>query len=598
MTVQHFQAPDAPGFKLDPRVVAAFGRFAGGFWRGPTAWRAWALTLGLAACLILSTAATVALNHWNRWFFDSLEARDVDGLTQAVLVFLLIIAAMAAIGVGIVLTRETLQVDWRAWIVTHLVDRWLGRQRFYHLNVTGKEPPNPEYRISDDTRWATEPLVDLGIGLVLAVVGAAAFISILWSVGGSYTLDLGTAGTFTIPAYMVILALAYGGIASGLMLWVGAPLVGYVGRKNEAEGYFRFAMMRIRDNAESVALMNGARYEQAVLGRFYSTVVARWMAIVWQHGHLTWITNASGPMIAIVPLLFAAPKYISGELSLGQVTQLAAAFVQVQIAISWVVDNYNRVAEWYASARRVMDIVNACDAIDPHIDAISPAPRAPAAHAANVRIADFEIADGAGRPLLAGADLSAGPGEAVHIHGDSSTGKSTLVRVLAGLCSAARGSLTLPDRAQVMMAPQKSYLPLDSIKGALLYPDPSLQVSDDRLEAVLDKVGLAALAPRLNEVARWDQALSNGERQRLAIARLILHEPRVIILDDALSALEESAQAVVLARLRSELPEATIVSLAQRPAPAGVHDRQLALERRANSAALLASSAPALATAK
>ena len=153
------------------------------------------------------------------------------------------------------------------------------------------------------------------------------------------------------------------------MLWVGAPLVGFVGRKNEAEGYFRFAMMRIRDNAESVALMNGARYEQAVLGRFYETVVARWMAIVWQHGHLTWITNASGPMIPIIPLLFAAPKYISGELTLGQVTQLAAAFVQVQIAISWVVDNYNRVAEWYASARRVMDIVDACDAIDPEIEA-------------------------------------------------------------------------------------------------------------------------------------------------------------------------------------------------------------------------------------
>src|SRR5215475_5876887 len=420
MTVEHFQAPDAPGFKLDPRVVGAFGRFAGGFWRGASALRAWALTLGLALFLILSTAATVALNKWNRWFFDSRESREVEGLTHAVFVFGLIIVAMAAVGVGIVLTRETLQVDWRAWIVRNLVDRWLSRQRFYHLNVTGKEPPNPEYRISDDTRWATEPLVDLGIGLVLAVVGAAAFISILWTVGGSYTLELGTLGPVTIPAYMVLVALTYGLLASGLMLWVGAPLVGYVGRKNEAEGYFRFAMMRIRDNAESVALMNGARYEQAVLGRFYDTVVARWMAIVWQHGHLTWITNASGPMIPIVTLLFAAPKYISGELTLGQVTQLAAAFVQVQIAISWVVDNYNRVAEWYASARRVMDIVDACDAIDAENDGRASAAAKPAAAAAargaHVRIRDFEIADGAGRPLLAGADLSASPGEAVHIH--------------------------------------------------------------------------------------------------------------------------------------------------------------------------------------
>ena len=584
MSVSHFQAPDAPGFKLDPRVVGAFGRFAGGFWRGATSFRAWALTLGLAAFLILSTAATVALNHWNRWFFDSLEARDVSGLTQAVLVFGLIIAAMAAIGVGIVLTRETLQVDWRAWIVKHLVDRWLSRQRFYHLNVTGKEPPNPEYRISDDTRWATEPLVDLGIGLVLAVVGAAAFISILWTVGGSYTLELGSLGPVTIPAYMVIAALAYGIIASGLMMWVGAPLVGFVGRKNEAEGYFRFAMMRIRDNAESVALMNGARYEQAVLGRFYETVVARWMAIVWQHGHLTWITNASGPMIPIIPLLFAAPKYISGELTLGQVTQLAAAFVQVQIAISWVVDNYNRVAEWYASARRVMDIVDACDAIDPQIEATSPKPVRPTAEqGATVRLSDFEIGDGTGRPLLSGADLSAGPGEAVHVYGDSSTGKSTLVRVLAGLWPVARGGLTLPDRSEVMITPQKSYLPLGSLKGALLYPNPTLQMSNDRLRAALDKVDLGALGTRLDEVARWDQVLSNGERQRLAMARLLIHQPRVIILDDALSALDEfraschpraPAQRAARRHHRQPGPASGAGGSARPPARAGARRRQ------------------------
>ena len=314
-------------------------------------------------------------------------------------------------------------------------------------------------------------------------------------------------------------------------------------------------MMRIRDNAESVALMNGAPYEQAVLGRFYETVVARWMAIVWQHGHLTWITNASGPMIPIVPLLFAAPKYISGELSLGQVTQLAAAFVQVQIAISWVVDNYNRVAEWYASARRVMDIVDACDAIDAETAKEPPAAVQPAtARGGNVRLSEFEITDGSGRPLLEGADLAAAPGEAVHIHGDSSTGKSTLVRVLAGLWPAARGRLSIPDRADVMITPQKSYLPLGSLRGALLYPDPSLQVANDRLEAALGKVGLSALGPRLDEVARWDQVLSNGERQRLGIARLLIHQPRVVILDDALSALEESAQAAVLARLRASFP--------------------------------------------
>jgi vitamin B12/bleomycin/antimicrobial peptide transport system ATP-binding/permease protein len=596
MSAEHLQAPDAPGFKLDPRVVAAFGRFAGGFWRGASARRAWTLTLGLAACLLLSTAATVAMNYWNRWFFDSLQKGDVAAVTSSVAVFAVIIAVMAAIGVGIVLARETMQVRWRAWVVEQLLARWLDNRRFYHLNITGKEPPNPEYRISDDSRWATEPLVDLGIGLLLAVAGAAAFISILWTVGGSLTVRLGADATFTIPAYMVWLALAYGVLASGLMMWIGAPLVGYVGRKNEAEGYFRFGMMRVRDNAESVALMNGGRYEQAALGRSYDHVMARWMAIVWRHGHLTWITNSVGPMKPIVPLLFAAPKFLAGELTLGQVTQLAAAFVEVQIAISWVVDNYNRVAEWYASGKRVMDVVEACDGIDGEIP--KPAARPPKEGGSALALDGVAVNDGNGRQLIANASFAAAPGDTVHISGESSTGKSVLVRVLAGLWPSTRGTVAAPESGCVMIVPQKSHMPLGPLKSALLYPEPDLPIGNDKLADVLRRVGLEALEPRLDEVARWDQVLANGERQRLAVARVLLHRPQVAVLDDALSALEDEAQETLLARLKSDLPGSVIVSLAQRPAPDGRHDRQLALERTADGAVLMPVGAPTPAVAR
>jgi putative ATP-binding cassette transporter len=277
------------------------------------------------------------------------------------------------------------------------------------------------------------------------------------------------------------------------------------------------------------------------------------------------------------------------------VTQLAAAFIEVQIAISWVVDNYNRIAEWYASGKRVMDIVEACDAIDGEIP--ERATGSAAGSGAAVALDGLAVNDGNGRQLIAHASLAAAPGDCVHISGESSTGKSVLVRVLAGLWPSTRGTVAAPDRHCVMIVPQKSYLPLGPLKGALLYPEPDLGVDSDKLVEVLKRVGLEALVPRLDEVARWDQVLANGERQRLAVARLMLHKPQVAVLDDALSALEDEAQEALLARLRSDLPGAVIVSLSQRPAPDGRHDRQLVLQRKSGGAVLVPAGGAALAGA-
>lgn len=565
---------EGAGYRLEPRVAKAFARFSGGFWQGEGARRAWALTIGLFLLLLLSTAATVALNHWNRWFFDSLEARNVEQLSRAVLVFAVIIASMAAVGVGIVFTRETLQVRWREWIVARMLDRWLAAQRFQRLSAKGGEPQNPEYRIADDTRWATEPLVDLGIGLVLALVNAGAFIAILWSVGGSYSLRLSDATTITIPAYLVLVAIAYGVIASWLMLKVGAALPGCVARRNEAEGHFRFGMMRLRDNADSVALQGGGPGERRILGHTYDRVVQCWLAIVRQHARLTWITNASGPMIPIVPLLFAAPKYISGDLTLGQVTQLAAAFVQVQIAISWLVDHYGKIAEWYASARRVMEIVEACDQLpgedraNEETASKNEAERAPSAHALS--------------PLpvwrINGQTISRG--QWVQFHGDSNSGKSTLVRQLVGLDTGAADdtpTVAAPAHPSTMVLPQRSYLPPGSLRDILNYPGDPARYPDPELVGVLNRVGLAGLAARLDETPRWDTLLSLGERQRLAAARVLLNKPQAVMIDDALTALDEIAQRAIFQAIRDAVPQVTVLVLSRHPICADCFDQVLPL---------------------
>ena len=572
--------PEAPALALDRRVIVAFARLAGGFWQGEAARRAWTITLVLIGCLSLSIGATLALNLWNKWFFDALAAKDGATLVRAVGVLAVIIAAMAAVGVGIVRSRETLQVRWREWVTRRLIDRWIDHQRFYHLGLTRTEPANPEYRISDDTRWATELLVDCGIGFFLAIVSAATFISILWSVGGELRTTVGGL-PIVIPAYMVLAALLYGVIASALMLRVGRPLVGSVVAKNEAEGHFRFALMRIRDNAESIALSRGAADEKRIAGGLYDTLVNRWLGIVRQHGNLTWITNASGPFAPIFPLLVATPKYLSGDLTLGEVIQLAAAFVQVQVAISWIVDNYNKIADWYASARRIIELTDAADAIDDRLakpDAGVPQLVVCPSRDGALRLANVTVTDARGAALVAGIDLVVLPGERVVISAPSGGGKTSLLRAITGLWPWGTGLIERPESARILVIPQRPYVPATTLRDALAYPTGSRGIDEERFAWALTSVGLDDLIDRLDERVRWDHELSNGELQRLGVARILVQRPDVVILDEALSAHDDASRRELLNSIIRALPASAIISFTQ-SAPAVAHPfRHIALD--------------------
>ncbi len=573
-------------YGLDGRVARRFLRFAGGFWRGESTRSAWLLTAGLALFLILSMGVTLGLNRWQKAFFDALERKDMEAAGWAVLIFVAIIAAMAAIGVGIVLTREYLQVRWRAWLVERLVMLWTGRNRFYHLGLSNGRLDNPEYRISDDTRWATEPLVDLVIGLFSAIIGAVAFVTILWTVGGNYRLALGNTAV-VIPAYMVLLALVYGAFASGLILWIGRMLVSAVARKNAAEGEFRFAMMRVRENAESVALSGGAACEERNLKTLYGIVAARWVDIVRQHGRITWVTNASGPMIPVVPLLFAAPKYFAGELSLGEVVQLGGAFVQVQLAISWIVDNYSRLSEWFASARRVLDIVDACDGLDRDLgDPDGETIAIERSAGPEVRIEGLAITGDDGQTIVAAPGLILSPGEHVHVHGSTGAGKTSLVRALAGLRSGGRGRIVVPDSARLMVLPQKAYLPAGTLRDILLYPFEASGIPESRLFEALADVSLTHLASGLDSTEQWDRVLGAGERQRLCLCRLFLHRPDIVVLDDALSALSEDAQAEMEAKIMTRLGHVILIGFSQRTMAARPGVTRFEINRRGGTARL------------
>lgn len=334
-------------------VIATFFQYAGGYWRRGAGWRAIGLTLLLMLALLGRLAVDLGVNSWNRWFFDSLQARDTAALGRSVWIFLGLVVGVAAVGAAIVYLRETLQVGWRAWLTGRLLNDWLtgDSDQQHHLH---HELEHAEYRISDDVRMATEPMVDFGIGFFSSTITGLSFLGVLWQVGGNVE-----AFGMTIPAYFVLTALTYGAITNLLVPVVGRHLTPVSALRNESEARFRSALIRSREAVESSANDLDTRKQlRGGLIQSYQGVFVTWTELVRQHVRLTWLTTSNSALTPVIPLLLGAPGYLSGQLTIGQIVQLALAFTQVQIALGWMVDNYMRVAEWRASAIRIVTMTD------------------------------------------------------------------------------------------------------------------------------------------------------------------------------------------------------------------------------------------------
>ncbi len=577
------QHSDAAGSPSDWQVATRFAQFTGGFWRGATAGRAWFWSLSLASAIILSVFANVTVNRWNGWFFDALEKKDGESALIAMAVFPVLVLIAAGLGVVILTARETFQVHWRAYVTGKLADGWIGERRFYHLGLSGHEPANPEYRIADDVRWATEPVVDFAIGLLSAVITAITFIGILWSIGGALGVEVhGVA--FQIPAYMVLAAIVYAVLVSGLITWVGRPLPRLIAARNEGEARLRFALMRIRDHGEAIALSRAETGERRAVAATYDTLIGRWLAMIRQRARLTWITNGSGALVPVVPLLLAAPKYLSGEMSLGDVVQVAAAFVAVQNAFNWVLDNFMRIAEWLASARRVNELAQALGAVEQGMSEPEPELALRASEDGWLRLEELTLADRDGRTLLADFEAALPPGATLHLAGEMGHAKSALIQAVAGLWPFGGGRILLPAQARIAVLPQKLHLSDGPLRAAL---DPTGSHEACAAEAVLRRYGLSGLVPQLDLPRDWDKALTIGDRQRLALARAELLAPDILLLDEATSGLETEAAGELLAKLRAARPDAIMLLIGQGPGFAEAADHHLTM-RRAGGVARIA----------
>ncbi len=554
-----------------------FLRFSLGFWRGDTRRRAWVLTAGVLFFLFANLGAALAVNSWNKFFFDALEKKDMQTVTLAIGLVLALAVVSAAASVGLVHARMRLQARWRQWLTRALTTRWLQNRHFYQLTVVNTEADNPEARIAEDGRLSIELLVDFSLGVLNALLAAVSFISILWVVGGAFTI----AG-YTIPGYMVFACVIYSTVNTLAMYLLGSRLVNRVEQKAAAEAQFRYELTRVKDNAENIALIGGDDDERQRLDETYSHLLRRWIRVIIWQGRMTWLNGANLVLAPVVPLLLGAPKYLAGDMTLGSLMQAATAFAQVQVALNWLADNAIRLADWFASSRRVTQLSDAIDRLEESLGPLGQSEGIVigASPDDNIYLRNLDIEQYDGKLMIDDAEAIVAPGEKVLVRGDSGTGKSTLIRAMAGLWPWGSGEILKPENATIAFMPQRPYFPLGTLRQALLYPFPEQKVEEEKIREALTRCGLEHLIARLDETDSWSQLLSGGEQQRLAFARVMIHPPDILIMDEPTSSLDELSQFRMMEYMRDFLPKTTVIHAGHRPGLEAFHDREIKLVRK------------------
>jgi len=579
-------AEEKPDKTVQQALVRRFARSARGFWTGDQRRVAWIMTVSLVVLIVLQVVASYRINVWNREIFDALEKKDAAAVLHQAWLFVPLAAFSITVAVLVVWARMRIQRRWRAWMTEHVGDRWLNDGRYYQLNLVAGEHKNPEHRLTEDMRIATEAPVDLAVGILTAFLTSATFIGVLWFVGGDLDVQWG-GGTVTIPGYLVISVVAYCAIITTSMLFIARSFVPTAESKNQAEAEFRYALTRLRENGESIAILGGEEEERAGLAALLANVVKSYAKLAGQYMRTMFVSHGNYIIASVIPIILCAPKYLAGTMSLGQVMQATAAFIQVQYAFNWIVDNYPRLAEFTASARRVASLIVSLDHLD--TSDLTAIKRTEIAEGAAIRLKDVSVELTDGTVVIDEADVELKLGEKLLLAGDSGSGKSTLVRAIAGLWPWGEGEIGLKPGAKLFMMPQRPYIPLGALRRAATYPQAADSIDDSELKSALETVGLGHVVERLDEEdVAWDQVLSGGEKQRLAFARLLLEKPDIVVMDEATSALDTDSQAKLMEMVGERLPEIAIISVGHRAELEAFHDRKLNLVRRKGGAKLVA----------
>ncbi|MEA2942833.1 MAG: vitamin B12/bleomycin/antimicrobial peptide transport system ATP-binding/permease protein [Bradyrhizobium sp.] len=558
-------------------TLAAVWRIAIPYFRSEDKWAGRGLLAAVIAIELAVVFLTVLFNRWNNVFYNALQERNQAVFTYQIGYFCVLAAFWIGLKVYQLYLNQWLQIRWRRWMTDRYLGGWLHDANHYRMQLLGDAADNPDQRIAEDTQRFVEQTLQLGIGLLSAVVTLVSFVFILWGLSNEAPLHL-FGREIAIPGYLVWGALIYAVLGTTLTHLIGWPLVGLNFQQQRYEADFRFNLVRARENAEQIALLHGEPVERTRLLSRFGMVVENWLAIMQRTKKLTAFTATYSQASVIFPYVLVAPAYFAEKVQLGGMMQTASAFSSVQESLSFFITSYRTLAEWQSVVARLSGFEAAIE------NAAALTTRENIIHVgsddkAAIDLEKLVIGLPNGTPLVAADGFSIPGGERTLLTGPSGSGKSTLFRAIAGIWPFGTGSISIPSQATLMMLPQRPYFPVGSLRAAIAYPAEESAFGPEQVAETLGAVGLPKLASRLDEDAHWNRTLSLGEQQRLGIARALLHKPQYLFLDEATASLDEPSEAALYQLLRDRLPTTTMVSIGHRSTLEAFHQRGVTLTR-------------------
>jgi vitamin B12/bleomycin/antimicrobial peptide transport system ATP-binding/permease protein len=535
------------------------------------------IMLGAATVAVVGATAygQIRLNAWNKPFYDALAKKDLTGFVSQLGVFAIIAAVLLGLNVAQLWLNQMLKLKLREGLVRDLLDEWLQSRRAFRLAGAGAIGVNPDQRVHEDARHLTELSTDLGIGLLQASLLLASFIGVLWMLSSTVIFVVNGA-RFSVPGYMVWCALLYAAAGSWLSWRVGRPLIPLNAERYAREADLRVALVRVNEHSDGIALYGGEADEKLHLSRALDSVLGVMRLLVTGLTRLTWVTAGYGWLAIVAPILVASPGYFGGDLTLGGLMVAAGAFTQVQQSLRWFVDNFNTIADWLATLRRVASFRRALVDLDKTTDQVGRIER--------IRTADDKIVfdaltviSPAGSGALDPSHAAIGRGEHALVVAEPGVSLTALFRAIAGLWPYGSGRIALPAAQEVMFMPQRPYLPPGALRETLAYPSPATAFTDQDLIGACQRVALGRLSSELDRVANWDSELTGDEAQRLAFARLLLHKPHWVCMDEALDSVDEADRNTILVLFDDELAGAGVITLGHRDLREGFSSRILHL---------------------